>query len=193
MPQGTFPPLLKPVPAAAFQGRAVPAAHPAAPYHLPLPMHPLAPAIRTVWTIKFAAWSALALLLVFVYDLTHFLGDDASWLPPGVLTVAVLLGGVLVSLLIPRLRYRYWRYDLKPEELYLERGILNRVRTIVPLRRIQHLDVSQNLLEREFELGKLIVHTAGSRSSDVVVPGLRFEEAEQLRDTVKHYILEDAV
>lgn len=94
---------------------------------------------------------------------------------------------------LPLLRYRFWRYGLRTEELYLERGILNRVRTIVPLRRIQHLDVSQDVLEREFDLGKLIVHTAGSRSSEVVLPGLNYEEAQALRDTLKNYILEDAV
>jgi uncharacterized protein len=63
----------------------------------------------------------------------------------------------------------------------------------VPLRRIQHLDVSQDILEREFGLGKLIVHTAGLRSSDVVLPGLQHEVAERLREEMKHYILEDAL
>jgi membrane protein YdbS with pleckstrin-like domain len=67
------------------------------------------------------------------------------------------------------------------------------VRTVVPLRRIQHLDVSQDIIEREFDLGKLIVHTAGTRSSDVVLPGLDFEEAERLRDELKNFILEDTI
>ena len=84
----------------------------------------------------------------------------------------------------------FWSWQPRSK---LERGIWNRVRTVVPLRRIQHLDVSQDVLERNFDLGKLIVHTAGTRSSDVVLPGLRYEEAERLRDTVKHYITEDAV
>lgn len=112
-------------------------------------------------------------------------------MPPGLLTGGFLALGVLASVIVPRLRYRFWRYVLTSEELYLERGIFNLVRTIVPLRRVQHLDVSQSLLEREFGLGKLIVHTAGSRSGDVVLPGLRNEDAERLRDHVKRYILED--
>jgi uncharacterized protein len=67
------------------------------------------------------------------------------------------------------------------------------VRPVVPLRRIQHIDVSQNLIEREFELGKLIVHTAGTRGNTVIVPGLRIDEAERLRDRIKHYVLEDTL
>lgn len=156
-------------------------------------LKPLDPSIRIVWTITLAVWSSLLILGVFIYELVHWVGNDDTFLPFGVGTLLVLLGGLTITIVIPRLRYRFWRYELRPEELYLERGIFNRVRTIVPLRRIQHLDVSQNILEREFDLAKLIVHTAGTRSSDVYLPGLRMEIAEQLHDEVKHFILEDTL
>lgn len=151
----------------------------------------LDPAIRTIWTIKLGGISALVLFGVFFYDLTHLLGNTSGLLPAGLPTVIALVLGLLYSLLWPRLRYRYWSFELRPEELFLEHGVLNHVRTIVPLRRIQHLDVSQDILEREFSLGRLIVHTAGSRSSDVVIPGLRLDIAEHMRDEVKQYILND--
>jgi uncharacterized protein len=154
-------------------------------------MRPLDPAIKKVWTIKFAVTWLLLFLAAGFYELLRLFGSDENFLPPGVIVTAVLLTGSLLTYFVPRLRYRYWRFELLPDELYLERGILNRVRTIVPLRRIQHLDVSQNILEREFGLGKLIVHTAGARSSDVILPGLQHDEAESLRDKVKRYILED--
>jgi len=155
-------------------------------------MRPLDPAIKTVWTIKLAVGWLLVVLAVLTYDVFQ-LFDASRRLPFGVLTGLVVLAGLASTLTLPRLRYRFWCFDLHPEELYLERGLWNRVRTIVPLRRIQHLDVSQDVLERSFGLGKLIVHTAGTRSSNVILPGLRYEEAERLRDEVKHYITEDAV
>ncbi len=154
------------------------------------PLQPLDPLIRRVWMLQAGLFWLVVLIVALVYDLVRLLGGEGT-LPPGLVTGGILITGLLSSVLIPRLRYRFWRYMLTSEELYLERGVLNRVRTIVPLRRIQHLDVSQNLLEREFGLGKLIVHTAGSRSGDVVLPGLRNEDAERLRDHVKRYILED--
>jgi hypothetical protein len=153
--------------------------------------HALDPSIQTIWTIKLAALTALIVAGVFFYDLTHLLGGTRGLFPAGVLTAITVVSGTLYSLLWPRLRYRYWSFELRPEELFLEHGVLNRVRTIVPLRRIQHLDVSQDVLEREFALGRLIVHTAGSRSSDVVIPGLRLDTAERMRDEVKRYILDD--
>jgi hypothetical protein len=155
-------------------------------------MQPLDPAIKKVWTIKLAAGWAVVLVGMLVWDVIR-LFDQSRSLPFGVLSGGALLLGLTVVLFLPRLRYRFWRFNLGTEELYLERGVWNRVRTVVPLRRIQHLDVSQDVVERNFDLGKLIVHTAGARSSDVVLPGLRYEDAERLRDAVKHYITEDAV
>jgi membrane protein YdbS with pleckstrin-like domain len=129
-------------------------------------------------------------LPAFFYDLTHLFSPNA-WLPFGVLPGTVLGLGLLYTLVWPRLRYRAWGFALRPEELYMEHGVLNHVRTVVPLRRIQHVDVSQDLIEREYALGRLVVHTAGSRSSDVVIPGLPLGEAERIRDEIKRFILED--
>jgi membrane protein YdbS with pleckstrin-like domain len=153
-------------------------------------VHALDPSVQTVWRIKLAGAAAFLFLAALFYDLTH-LFDASGWLPFGVASGVVLVGGALFTWGWPRLRYRAWGFALRPEELYREHGVLNHVRTIVPLRRIQHLDVSQDLLEREFSLGRLVVHTAGSRSSDVVIPGLKLTEAERIRDEVKRFILED--
>jgi hypothetical protein len=152
-------------------------------------LHALDESVRIIWGLKYAGAWGILLAAVFFYDLTHLF--DPSWLPFGVLSGGVLLIGGIYSLVWPQLRYRRWGFSLRPEELYLEHGVVTHVRTIVPLRRIQHLDVSQDLLEREFALGRLVVHTAGSRSSDVVIPGLPLEEAERIRDEVKQFILED--
>ena len=146
--------------------------------------------VRTIWTIKLAGLALALFLPALFYDLTHLFSAE-SWLPFGVLSGPVLGLGGLYGLVWPRLRYRAWGFALRPEELYMEHGVLTHVRTVVPLRRIQHVDVSQDLIEREFALGRLVVHTAGSRSSDVVIPGLPLSEAERIRDEIKRFILED--
>lgn len=156
-------------------------------------LRPLAAEVKTVWRIKLGLFWLLTFGAASTYEIFAYFRDNDSWLPSGAAALLVLTAGLTMTIVLPNLRYRFWRFDLRPEELYLERGVLNRVRTVVPLRRIQHLDVSQDIIEREFDLGKLIVHTAGSRSSEVVLPGLRYDEAQALRDELKHYVLEDAV
>ena len=155
-------------------------------------LYPLHPSIVKVWRIKSGLFSLIPVAGAVIYDIIN-LFDDEKVLPFGVLTLLfiVVLGSIVWFL--PALRYRFWRYALTGEELFLVRGVFNRVRTIVPLRRIQHLDVSQDVFEREYELGKLIVHTAGTRSSDVTLPGLAIDVAENLRDTMKTFIIDEAL
>jgi uncharacterized protein len=154
-------------------------------------MRRLEPAVQTVWTIQSGISSTVLLLLVLIADLLVFTGAGRP-LPVGVPTGVLAIVSILYVFVVPRLRYRFWRFALREEELLLERGIWNRVRTVVPLRRIQHLDVSQSVVERPLGLGRLMVHTAGTRSNAVELPGLAIDEAERLRDTIKEYVIEDA-
>ena len=151
-------------------------------------MQRLEPEARTVWALKLGGMLLLLVGALFFYDLVRWLSGEA-W--PFVFSGAAFVVSAGATVAVPRLRWRYWRYALRTEELYLERGVFNRVRTVVPLRRVQHVDVSQDLFEREFDLGKLVVHTAGGRSSTVAVPGLRYQTAERLRDDVKRYVLDE--
>ena len=142
-------------------------------------MQPLAPAIKGVWRVKIALVWAIILIAAFAVDLSGPAGADRV-VPPGTVAAAVLLLGFGCIVVLPWLRYRFWRYELRSEELALTRGIWKRVHTTVPLRRIQHMDVSQGVIEAQFRVGRLIIQTAGRRGS-VILPGLSFEEAERLR------------
>ncbi len=154
-------------------------------------LQPLDPAIRNVWRLQMALSLGVAFLIAVIVDLARFINDSAGFPQPFILSALLLVVFAALLAFVPSYRYRYWRYALLPGELYLERGNIVRVRTVVPLRRIQHLDVSQNLFEREFNVSKLIVHTAGAQSGDIILPGLQSEEAERLRDVVKTLILQD--
>ena len=157
-------------------------------------MNKLDPAIKSVWTIRSALFWGVALLVALGWGIFQII----PW--PGRIPVMLILVvggivtlGILRAVIWPQLRYRFWRYELRDEELRLVRGIWRRVDTIVPLRRIQHLDVSQDVFERNFELGSLVVHTAGTRSSSVTLPGLQHAEAARLRDELKQFINEPAI
>lgn len=154
-------------------------------------LQPLDPSIIKVWSIKAVLGLAFIIIGVLVFELVQFVRGSATL--PFLKTISIMVVLSIVVYFIPRLKYKFWKYQLRDQELFLERGIFNRVKTIVPLRRIQHLDISQDIIEKEFSLGKLIVHTAGTRSSDVVLPGLHIDVAERLRDTMKDYILEDTI
>ena len=52
----------------------------------------------------------------------------------------------------------------------------------VPRSRVQHTDVAQGPFERKYELGRLIVYTAGTQHARVELPGLEYHTALSIRD-----------
>ena len=112
-------------------------------------------------------------------------------LPFGTISGAAALVLLLWALWSPPRRYRSWGFREAEEELHLQSGLWTRVGTIVPFGRVQHIDVAQGPIERHFGVGRLILHTAGTRSSEVTLPGLRIDEAGRLRDHIRTQIRQD--
>jgi len=105
---------------------------------------------------------------------------------------AALLAGTL-ALVLPRRRYRSWAWRMDEDELRIASGVLVRSDTIVPFGRVQHIDIVRGPLQRRFGLGSLVLHTAGTRSAAMLLPGLEIGEAERIRDHVRAQIREDLV
>ncbi|NJC35148.1 hypothetical protein GGR88_002662 [Sphingomonas jejuensis] len=101
----------------------------------------------------------------------------------------LLISWVLVS---PARRFNAWGYRLDGDELNVARGVLTRTHSIVPLQRVQHIDVGQGAIARRFGLAELVVHTAGTHGAAVTIPGLALPEAERLRDEIRLHIRREA-
>lgn len=112
-------------------------------------------------------------------------------LPRGSLIVPALLAFAYLALWSPQRRYRAWGYWMDGEELRLRRGVWTRVHTLVPLDRVQHIDVSQGPVERALGICSLVLHTAGTLHSQIVVPGLTRASAERMRDEIRARIREE--
>lgn len=157
-------------------------------------MYSLDPSIKTIWTIaifiRFLIYSSIIGFIEFFI----IPGNVNSWFfPKGFFSMVLFFIGILLTIIIPILKYRFWKFEVREDEIYIERGIFTRIKTIAPYRRIQHLDVQQSILERFAQLGKLVIYTAGTRGADVIIPGLPIEYAEDLRDRLKVQTYEDAI
>lgn len=111
--------------------------------------------------------------------------------PRGVFLAPALLLFVYLALWSPPRRYRAWGYWMDGEELRLRRGVWTRVHTLVPLDHVQHIDVSQGPVERGLGICSLVLYTAGTLHSQIVVPGLTREAAERMRDEIRARIREE--
>jgi membrane protein YdbS with pleckstrin-like domain len=116
--------------------------------------------------------------------------DASRWL--GILC-AVACAGAL-GLVIGALRHRRIGWKLDASGFATRRGGLWRTETLVPVSRVQHLDLERGPLERRLGLATLVVHTAGTRMAAVRLPLLELADAEALRGRLAHQAeLDDAL
>ena len=109
--------------------------------------------------------------------------DQPWWLALG---VALLGAGIGLWRGERNWRHTHWRLD--GTGFTLRRGRLWRRETRVPQSRVQHLDLRRGPLQRRLDLSTLVIHTAGTRHSAVVVRGLDAGDAERLRDTLARQV-----
>ena len=118
---------------------------------------------------------------------------ERTTLPRGALLAPLFLLLLYPMFVAPFRRYRALGYALDPDELRTARGIWTRSETVVPLGRVQHIDVVQGPLERIFGVTRLVLHTAGTMNSLVVLPGLARATAEGIRDRIRARIRREQV
>lgn len=135
-----------------------------------------------VMWIKALAIGALLLLAGFAVEPRLL---QRTGLPQGTLLAPLFLLLLYPMFVAPIRRYRALGYALDPDELCTARGTWTRSETVVPLGRVQHIDVVQGPLERIFGVTRLVLHTAGTMNSLVVLPGLARATAESIRDEIR--------
>jgi membrane protein YdbS with pleckstrin-like domain len=92
--------------------------------------------------------------------------------------VAVAAVAVVIA---PELRWRRWRYEVRPEEIDLRRGTFTVVRTLVPMARVQHVDTRRGVLEQALGVATVVFHTAAGATA---IPALPVAEATGVRDRI---------
>ena len=136
---------------------------------------------KTLWRIT-GALGALPLLAGGVF---------ASWILLRVADLPLLFGllpflaalalFVVLASVVPDLRWRRWRYEIRDDEVDLQRGIIWIRRTLVPLARIQHVDTQSGPLQRRFDLATVVFYTAAGANQ---IPELSARVAAEARDRI---------
>jgi hypothetical protein len=143
-----------------------------------------------LWLMRIHALIAALILGILALVAESVIPPDVG-LPRGAVALPVLLLIVYMVFIAPGRHFRAWGYKMDEEELLLRRGVWIQTETIVPLDRIQHIDISQGPLERPLGVCRLLVHTAGTQHSRVVLPGLSRADAERMRDEIRLRIRQD--
>jgi membrane protein YdbS with pleckstrin-like domain len=107
-----------------------------------------------------------------------------------------LLAGALfvwITFQRPVRLFHNWSYRISERVLETRSGIIFKVSRLLPLNRLQHVDLHRGPLERAFGLASLVLHTAGTHDATITIPGLDANEATRLRDHLIEVGGDDAV
>ncbi len=109
-------------------------------------------------------------------------------LPTGLAIVPAAIVALWLMGFAPLRRYRHKGYRLAQDRLRVVKGWLFHSDTVVPFGRVQHIDVLRSPLQRPFDLATLVLHTAGTHNSSVQLPGLLYDDAQAMRETIRAFI-----
>jgi len=157
-------------------------------------MERLTPRVRVVWLSLALVRAAIlgSLLVGGAIALSRTGLADAAPVPLVSTAVGLAVVLAIVRIAIAWRRYGVWRFELRDDDLYIHRGVFTRTKTVVPFVRVQHVDSRRSPLERTVGLATVVVYTAGSRSSDVAIPGLTPARAEALQESLRRLAIESA-
>ena len=155
---------------------------------IPDQLQPVETAYRNALRVQAAIFWVPVFLVALVAD-RLLLSDTslASILP--IIVGLIGLSGVTVA---PDRIYRRLGYAIDGRLLRTVRGWLFHTDTVVPFVRVQHIDVTRGPVDKIFGTASLVVHTAGTHNSVVVLPGLSPERAAEIRDAIRGEIRADA-
>ncbi len=157
------------------------------PAAVPSDLQPVEPGYRKSLMLQSAIFWLFPVIGALVLDRLVLAETWAAGIVPAIVAFFAF-GAVVVG---PGRIYRRLGYALDSRLLRVVRGWLFHVDTIVPLVRVQHIDVLRGPLDKAFGTATLIVHTAGTHNSVVTLPGLSPEKASDIRDEIRHQIRSD--
>ena len=151
---------------------------------IPEPAQRLAPQARWAWRLSWAGTCVVALIV---------LGDGRRRRCPGRgrpsgwrRSASRCWSG---TPLVPELRWRRWRWEVREHEIDLQRGILVVRRTLIPMARVQHVETERGVIGQLLGLSTVEIHTAAGSHE---IPLLRDGDAGAIRSRIAELARTDA-
>ncbi|MBA3277006.1 MAG: PH domain-containing protein [Chloroflexia bacterium] len=145
------------------------------------PKEHLDPRARTMWYVSESIQCAIWVVIVAsVAGVLLRFTDITSW---WVLLAAsvIIVFSIVQTAVSPAWKYRYWRYEIREDEVDLQHGFVVKTRQLVPMTRIQHVDTRRSPLQQRFGLSSVVFFTA---AGSMEIPALSQEIAADVRNRI---------
>lgn len=131
------------------------------------------------WKVVLINQAILSLVFAGALGVIYFLVDEFR---PHVLYPAIGLIVLIVLILVfSRIAFVKKGFAFREQDVLFRDGIIATNTTIIPYNRVQHVALYEGWLSRYFGLATVEIFTAGGSSSDIKIPGIEKEQAENIK------------
>jgi putative membrane protein len=123
--------------------------------------------------------SIAILLFVVVPGLSSTVGGGG-----GLATLGLVVAGVGLFVGYFVAYYRRFEYELTADTFDIRSGVLSRREREIPLRRIQNVDISQNVVQRALGIAQVGLETAGGGQTEAQLQYVDEDEADHLQSEI---------
>lgn len=86
-----------------------------------------------------------------------------------------------LTLLFSRIGFAKKSFAFRNHDVLFRYGVIATTTIVIPYNRVQHVSLHEGLLSRYFKLATVQVFTAGGSSSDIEIPGIAKNQAEDIK------------
>jgi uncharacterized protein len=154
---------------------------------------PLDSRVVSLWRVSSLIGFGMLLLIMLISVVAIGVAKPRALVWLALAWLAASAAAVWFCLWYPPRLYNSWGYRIDAKVLETRSGRVFQRARLLPLSRLQHVDIERGPLERMYGLATLVLHTAGTQSANIRIPGLEASEATRLRDQLIEIGGDDAV
>ncbi|SDH42897.1 PH domain-containing protein [Alteribacillus bidgolensis] len=146
------------------------------------PTHRISKKALSVWHLKGVISTGLLLIIpaaLFFFSYRLQFPLFYVWIS-GILVAGYGLWNIVV---LPKIRWSMWRYEVYDKEIELLRGVFIIRHTLIPMTRVQHVDTEQGPIYKKYGLTAVTISTAAGVHE---IPALSEAVGSRLRDKIAY-------
>lgn len=118
------------------------------------------------------------ILAAIIVVLDYLVEDSVNYAPFLWITLGIL---IVLTFVFSRIAFVKKGYAFREHDVLFKNGIIATNTIIIPYNRVQHVALHEGWLSRYFGLAQVEIYTAGGSSSDIKIPGIEKEQAENIK------------
>ena len=148
-------------------------------------MKRISPKAIRLWRIREYINAGVWLLIAAAIGIAQIFLDFIPWwifLIPLAVAIYII---IVHAWIIPKLRYKYFRYKVLEDEIRIHSGIWFKSEVAVPLYRVQNIDTTVGPIMKKMNLKGISLQTSAEK---LYIPELETDKADQLRHDIRELI-----